>query len=538
MGTRAWYVRDGGSAIGPVATETLIEQVKRREISISAEVCALGDSTWTPLAAQPAFMPVVRELAPPPVAPAAVHPKPSSALGDVSRGAVFAGAIVVAVALLSLVGYQLFAAHRRAQAEARRKADPLYIPCVGKLTSELLASLGAGASQNFRCGAGTMSAGVIGGKLLITYHDTTRPGLPAAATVKSYVTAVLPNLRNPSKSAAFPCRHVMQLDLATQDSADGKLALAAGFYKTAEGVVETIEKWGGHRYATWMVSGGTTVVAENAPGDGDPVAITITTGPASEAPPNLSDAPWDDSATCPRKDSPQLATLRSKMMADGWWFDDAAAFMEAANAAGGHDDTDTADEMYLVARMLTATRDNWDEIQRAIVARKCMAPAIKGAAKGLSAPFDTASGIDEGFNWVIAPPAPEGEGALFVDESGAARETKRFDAMVHTAIHAKCVLDYVREVQHAGNAVQVLGFDRFWRDDKVPAATWKRAWAIASQPRFVRALFSALARARASLVESAQQGNATAPTPTPTGAAAPSNAPGTAASSPNANGGG
>lgn len=67
MGDDAFYVQSGDSeAIGPVTAELLVEGVRRGRVPVSAKVCAVGASEWTPLATHRLFAAVVREVAPPP----------------------------------------------------------------------------------------------------------------------------------------------------------------------------------------------------------------------------------------------------------------------------------------------------------------------------------------------------------------------------------------------------------------------------------------------------------------------------------------
>jgi hypothetical protein len=295
-------------------------------------------------------------------------------------------------------------------------------------------------------------------------------------------------------------------------------------YKTANGIVQSYERMGGSRYAEWRLPNGVVSVenfTNDVKGDEGPSAIfNMVVGDANalgEADKRTgTDVPWNDKAICERNDAPYLATLRTKLLADGWWFNDAEAFMEAAKAVGHADNADTADEVFYVARMLSATKDNWDEVQRAITARDCLAPAIKVASKGVAAPYDTVSSIEKGFNWIIAPAAPSGDGALFVDPAGAALEVHRFDSMVHTPVHAKCVLEKLAfySDKPVSNFAEVFGFDEFWRTEKVPPATWKRTWGLVSKARFAKELYMSLARARATLVNTnADAAPNTSPTP-------------------------
>ncbi len=66
----AWYVQDGASkAIGPVATDLLIEGLNAGRVPVSARICAVGSTEWVPLATHPRFAPTVRVVAPPPPPP-------------------------------------------------------------------------------------------------------------------------------------------------------------------------------------------------------------------------------------------------------------------------------------------------------------------------------------------------------------------------------------------------------------------------------------------------------------------------------------
>lgn len=494
----SWYVQVGdGPAQGPLSTEQVTEGLRSGQLPPSALICPVGGAEWAPLAAHPSFHGLFPRATPSP------QPTFQRATQVRSRTPLLIGGIAGVLLIVGAIAALLVsrAGSRRQSAEEaeRRKQQPLYVACADKLPREIL-TIDAGAGVT--CGDGTLAAKDFGTYVALRYRS--RTGRVAAGDFRRTTAAVFPNLGAPTTSASYPCRHVVALDLNPSDTTDAQMAAAVLKYKVAEGVVESNDRSGGNRYAAWKLGAG----GVEAEGSDDGIIFRIYDGALPKAPASVQPTPWSDQPTCGVGKPPQLMGLRQKLVAAGWWEDDADAFTAAAVAVGQPDDAATANKSYIIAKLILHSKD-WDEPQREILGRRCIAPGVSKASSGIVVPFDVIAGIDDKtFARLLPPPAPSGLGTLFVDQSGMNRERGRFDTSVGSALHARCVLDHLREVADAANWADVFSMAPFYKSESLTNATWLPAWSLASNPKYPKELYQALARSRANLIDTGDAADA------------------------------
>lgn len=412
------------------------------------------------------------------------------------------GALITALAVTSTFAgcHGCHGKREAAEAEAKRKADPLYVPCLNKLVSELASADASDGMRDIPCAGGRLSVtSKESDEVTFFFGDASKA--PAASLVRRRVAAVLPNLGPPARSAAYPCRHVIAGTETEGTSPEDKLVRGLLAYRMAAGIVADVEKMGGNRWATWSVPGA-EVQVEGSPvaAEGFPIVLRVRRSPRPP-PDTLEDAPWNDESICRSNESPSAADLRHRMMADGWWQDDAKAFLAAARAIGAADDTTVSAPLGVIARFLLATK-NWDSFHQSMVAQSCITPALKGAATGVARAFDLASHADDHhLEVLLAPPARPGIGALFASQEGAVLETSRFVHMIKTPIHARCALDHMRG-WNGRTWRESFAIARFFREENLDDTTWGPAHKLLSDARFPNALSMELAKARADLLRS------------------------------------
>lgn len=382
--------------------------------------------------------------------------------------------------------------------------DPLYVRCAGKLAVHVT---DAGV-QRLPCEGGELEVGLLGANaqkdVVLSYTPRGNAGL-GAANLRTFVQTVFPNLGAPSLTRAAPCRHVVPLSVDRTASPATQLATAATIYNVAERLVRQYERAGGSRYAEWNVNGMLLTAQSMVQGDdlgGKPYAM-LTLHVAGTAVPSDrpvgNDVPWASTPTCVRSDSPHLAALRTRLLARGWWFDDADAFMDAAKAVGQPDSPETAQHVAVVAALVRQAQD-WGAPGQLTVSDSCLAPKVMGAGKGLFAPFDTLSGVDKDFGAVIAPRARRLADGTFASPDEVELEVRRFKALIGTPEHARCALTELRETQNASNWLQAFNLGGFFKREDVSQEMWTGAKSLLLNARFASELQRALARRRADLV--------------------------------------
>jgi hypothetical protein len=392
------------------------------------------------------------------------------------------GGALVVVLLLVIVG-----------ASAKSRTGPLeqtalYVPCI----KDSLARLSPNG-QELGCGEAKLNAHQEGASLVVGLTGVAGNGM--AAKTPELVASVLPNLPAPNMSRSLEIRQVMRLDLRGIADSAQRTRVALKTYADAEKYLEAYELMRGHRFARWLFEEG-RLEAENKllpegpqlvlqffPGQGPPGALTD-----ADRGLNTPEVPWT-APWNPPSDPGYLVELRKVMMAHGWWYDDAEAFMSAAAVDGVERTSAAASALRLIAEWLRSS-DQWDAKTRHSVWTDCFAPRINGSASGVSRErFDQLAGAKDIEPFANPPDYHNSDEQITV-------EGFTFNAAIGSATHAYCAIamgDPLIDVpqENATNKVLRRG---------APGAR-SVAERLIKSPKFLAAIGEELVKARAGLLK-------------------------------------
>jgi hypothetical protein len=414
------------------------------------------------------------------VSPAASGPSPGNKKGSTK---LVLGS-VVGLVLLVVVGVTI----RRALIPL--EDSPLYSPCLSQKVSDLE---NLAAPKQVPCADGTLAVRLDKGAIVMVLKGVAGTGM--AEKVSEIVARVLPNLPAPSMVRSLPIRQVLKLDFRGQPDPVQRARLALKTYQDAEQLVEAYELLGGHRFARWSLSqgrlevenrlgpDGPEIVLQLFPGDGSPSAqADIDRGVAGP------EVPWDGPLN-QRTDASYLVALRKSMMAQGWWYDDAEAFMSAA-ASDGVERTSAAAVALTVLTEWLRTSDQWDGRIRHSIWSSCFVPRMNVfASNSPRQRFDELAGAKE-IDPLANPPDyhnPDEEIAV---------EGRTFNASIGSTTHTYCAIamgDPLIDRSEETSANRVIR--------RAPQGARDVAVRLIKSPKFLAALGEELVKSRSQLLK-------------------------------------
>jgi len=394
------------------------------------------------------------------------------------------GGALVVVLLVVIVG---------ASAKSRAgplEDSPLYAPCLKQSIARLPP---LGGSQELPCGDAKLVVRPEGTSLVIGFTGV--PGNGMAARAPELVASVFPNLPPaPSMARTLETRQVLRLDLRGIADSAQRTRVALKTYADAEKYLEAYQLMHGHRFARWLLDEGRfevenkltpegpAVILQFFPGEGPPGALTD-----ADRGLNTPEVPWA-APWNPPADPSYLSELRKAMMAEGWWYDDAEAFMNAAAVDGIERTSAAAGALRLIAEWLR-TSDQWDARTRHSVWTDCFAPRINGSASGVARErFDQLAGAKDVEPFANPPDYHNPDEQITV-------EGFTFNASIGSATHAYCAIamgDPLIDVPQETPTNKVLRRG-------APGAR-SVAERLIKSPKFLAAIGEELTRARAQLL--------------------------------------
>jgi hypothetical protein len=391
------------------------------------------------------------------------------------------GGVLVVVLLLVIVG-----------ASAKSRSHPLeesglYAPCLGQSIARLREGGG------LPCDKMKLTVKTQGSSIVVALEGIDATGV--AGREPELVASVLPNLpKTPTMSRSLDVRQVMRLDLRGVSDTAQRTRVALKTYVDAEAYLESYELMRGHRFARWLLDDGRfevenkptpdgpKVVFQFFPGEGSPGALTD-----ADRGLNTPEVPWA-APWNPPSDPAYLTELRKAMMADGWWYDDAEAFMNAAAVDGIERTSAAAAALGLIAHWLR-TSDQWDPRIRHSVWTDCFSPRINGSASIISRErFDQLAGVKDIEPFANPPDYHNADEQITV-------EGFTFNASIGSATHAYCAIamgDPLIDVAQETPANKVLRRGQ-------PGAR-NVAERLIRSPKFLAAIGEELTKARAQLL--------------------------------------
>ena len=398
---------------------------------------------------------------------------------------VLIGGALVVVLLLVIVA-----------ASAKSRGGPveesaLYSPCIKQTIVHVSDVAG---KQELVCGEAKLMTRTEGTSLVVGLAGAAGNGM--AARTPELVASVQPNLpKTPSMARTLEVRQVMRLDLRGIADSAQRTRAALKTYADAEKYLEAYQLMGGHRFARWLLDEGRLevenkllpegpeVVLQFFPGEGAPGALTDADRGLNT--PEVSwTAPWT-----PQTDPPYLTELRKVLMADGWWYDDAEAFLNAAAVDGIEKTSAAASAIRLIAQWLR-TSDQWDPRTRHSVWTDCFAPRINGSASGVARErFDQLAGAKDVEPFANPPDYHNPDEQITV-------EGFTFNASIGSATHAYCAIamgDPLIDVPQETAANRVLR--------RGPPGARSVAERLIKSPKFLAAIGEELTKARAQLLK-------------------------------------
>ncbi len=418
-----------------------------------------------------------------------------------NRSRLLVGAVFVVGLVVGIFVAQRFVALRRAEAERRAAQDReanrarqvLYVPCFASLLPEL-SSVSAG--KDVPCAGGTLSLQVDAtGSVSLALK-----GLPAdamASKLPDLVARVMPNLPMPAVSRTLPMRALRRLDLRGQPDADHQTFAAFKAYHDAELLVEGYEAMGGHRFARWTPTEG-RIDAENYV-EGSTAEVLVRFFPGQTAPSPLADAEeghngadvtWKSGPVSTRNDPDYLVDLRRTMLKQGWWFDDADAFMAAAVTAGPAPDKGTAAAVGAVAAWIRSS-DSWSPANRFAIWNGCFPTRLNETPAGSRARYDEFAGVWKDAQVFVDRPeykTPQEEVAVYA---------RVYAASIGSPVHAFCTLESGRDIlgRTQGDTPESHALII------APLEARQLAQSLIGEPRFSAALGRELVKVRSALLK-------------------------------------
>jgi hypothetical protein len=449
-----------------------------------------------------------------PVRQTARTPAQASASGKQARQRTYTtvGVVFVVGLVVGMFGIRELIAVRRGTAESRyaeerlsaRSRQTLFVPCFGAPLPDL-SSMPAG--RDGQCDeAGTLTLKNEGGAITMTLKGLEVQRL--AIRTPELVARVLPNLPEPTLSRALPARQLLRMDLRGVLDPSRRLQSAIKTYRDAEMLAEGYESMGGHRFARWMLEEGMLDAENRVTPDGPAVVVRL--HPKGEAaPPDAEgseasdgrDAPWKGAWEVPA-DPPDVVRLRKAMMAEGFWFDDAGALMNAA-AEGGFDRTaETADALAVFAHW-ARTSDGWATRTRTTIWNDCLSRITLAAVSSTQAGaapsgsshqrYEELAGVGPDaaiFAELLADKHPQGDVAFF---------GRAFNASIGSPLHMFCVTQAgQRMLQSPDDSPENRVVQQ------APDATRSIVERLIASPQFATAVGAEFVRARTQLLQSGE----------------------------------
>jgi GYF domain 2 len=412
----------------------------------------------------------------------ALAPPPGEAKRTGPPRVLLIGGALVVVLLLVIVG-----------ASAKSRSGPLeqsalYAPCLKESVARLTPSAG-----DVPCGEAKLSVQKEGTSLVIGLSGVAGNGM--AAKTPELLAGILPNLPAPNMSRSLEIRQVMKLDLRGVSDTAQRTRVALKTYVDAEKYLEAYKLMGGHRFARWLIEDGRLEVENKLLPEGP--RFTIQFFPGEGAPGALTDAdrglntpevpwaaPWN-----PPSDPAYLVELRKAMMAQGWWYDDAEAFMNAAAVDGIERTSSAAAALRLIAEWLR-TSDQWDAKTRHSIWTDCFSPRINGSASGVARErFDQLAGAKDIEPFANPPDYHNADEQITV-------EGFTFNAAIGSATHAYCAIamgDPLIDVPQENATNKILR--------RGPPGARSVAERLIKSPKFLAAIGEELVKARAQLLK-------------------------------------
>ncbi len=394
-----------------------------------------------PTAPGPTPAPSAPAPAPHPQAPAAPAPAPTAPSATQRR-------VVAAVIFVLAVGGGIFVtrlvlSRREAQTPDEGIKTWLFAPCLGQSLPELKPG-----SKAVPCAGASLAVATDASGTTLKLLGAPAEGM--AAKTPELVSRILPNLPAPPVSRALPMRQLLRLDLraAAPDAAHRALT-AINTYQSAELLVEGYELMGGHRFARWQLKEGRVDADNEVTPDGPQIVVRFF--PGQDAPSPLKDAEQGlegpDSSWLgkwkPHVDPPELVELRKTIMKQGWWYDDAEAFLNAGEIAGLPRTLETVAGLTVVAQWLR-TSDQWEVHTRSMVWNECFARRLGTTAANSSRQrYDEIAGMWKDAASFVQPPASRG------GDDAVAAEGRAFNAAIGSTTHAHCALAMAEKILSA-----------------------------------------------------------------------------------------
>jgi len=366
----------------------------------------------------------------------------------------------------------------------------LYSPCLRQSLSALAELAG---NKQVPCGEASLTVRRDGTTTVLVLKAAQSAGM--AAKAPELVSSVLPNLPAPAMARSIEIRQVMKLDLRAQPDLPRRTRRALEIYREAEVAFEGYERMGGHRFARWLLDEGRletenellpegpAIVLQFFPGEGPPGALTDAER-GLYGPDAVWAGPWE------RPGEPgYLLELRKAMMAQGWWYDDAEAFMTAA-AVDGVERTSAAGAALRVIGEWLRTSDQWDARTRHTIWADCFSPRMNATTGGVARErLDQLAGATNIEPFAEPPDYHNPEEQITV-------EGKTFNASIGSPAHAYCAVamgDPLIDTPQETSANRVLR-----RAQAGPRAIAER---LIKSPKFLAAIGEELQKARAQLLK-------------------------------------